>query len=196
MQSFNDIWELTLKELVKQYPSSSVELWFNKLKLCDLTDSRAVLVCDEVFKYKILKSKYTESISKALEAVLCFKVEVIIVDKTANPEEYALYVPASGDAPEPVNLADFAPPDGQRAAGQTSGSLQNEPMRGGEPDKSDRNNSVYSEPEEPSYYNSDQTPTTNESEPPRMNAPAQSYQGEYTFENFIVGNSNKFAHAA
>ena len=196
MQSFNDIWELTLKELVKQYPSSSVELWFNKLKLCDLTDSRAVLVCDEVFKYKILKSKYTESISKALEAVLCFKVEVIIVDKTANPEEYALYVPASGDAPEPVNLADFAPPDGQRAAGQTSGSLQNEPMRGGGPDKSDRNNSVYSEPEEPSYYNSDQTPTTNESEPPRMNAPAQSYQGEYTFENFIVGNSNKFAHAA
>ena len=192
MQSFNDIWELTLKELTKQYPSSSVELWFNKLKLCDLTDSRAVLVCDEVFKYKILKSKYTESISKALEAVLCFKVDVIIVDKTANPEEYALYVPASGDAPEPVNLADFAVPETARKA---------EPSPN-QTDKSEIKKAVYSEPEEPSYYDSDQNaaaqsvPNGAHESAHNHAAPSQSYQGEYTFENFIVGNSNKFAHAA
>ena len=200
MQSFNDIWQLALEELAKQYPKSSVELWFSRLKLCDLTETRAVLVCDEVFKYKILKSKYTESISKALEAVLCFAVEVIIIDKTANPEEYAMYVPASGDAPEPVNLADFAQPD--RSQSQAIDRTERQPSPSSSATVAPSH--VYSEPEEPSYYDSDQVPNPAapretsgiHEQPPVTSAPAQSYQGEYTFENFIVGNSNKFAHAA
>jgi chromosomal replication initiator protein len=201
MQSFNDIWNLALEELTKNYPKSSVDLWFSRLTLCDLTDSRAVLICDEVFKYKILKSKYMQSITEAIANVIGFDVEVIIVDKTVNPEEYAAYVPVSGDAPEPVNLADF-------------------PYKS---DNSEISKSETSEAEnstkEPSFYTTSSTPNTNTSYASASytnelsnnsdaasevyssheNSKAQSplsYQGEYTFENFIVGNSNKFAHAA
>ena len=173
MQSFNDIWQLALDELTNKYPKSSVELWFSKLTLCDLTESRAVLICDEVFKYKILKNKYTASIADALAKVIGFGVEVVIVDKAANPEEYAEYVPASGNAPEPVNLADFP----ARAEAQPSDSPREDEPGG-----------------EPSYYDSVRSPEA-PARTEQRSAP-QSYQGDYTFENFIVGNSNKFAHAA
>jgi len=120
MQPFNDIWNLVLKELAEKHTQSATDLWFSSLILYDFTDSLAVLICDMPFKYKILKSKYIDSIAEAIEAATGLRVEVIIVEKTSDPIEYAKYVGTVGDVPEPVNLAELpqTPPESEEGGGK------------------------------------------------------------------------------
>lgn len=152
MQSFNEIWDMTIEELKKEFPLTSVDLWFKKLNLCDFNEERAVIICDEVYKYKILNTKYKDAIKKALSNIVGFDVDVVIVDKKSDPEKYAGYVPPeNGVVPEPVNLADL---------------------------------SQISESEEEGEFSQ------------KGRQKLQQNQMEYTFDNFIIGSSNKFAHAA
>ncbi len=168
MQSFCDIWQLALAELKKNFASTVCDLWFNDLELRDLSDTRAVIDCKVPFKYKILKEKYIGSISAALEEVIGFPVEIVIVEKKSNPTEYAAYVPLSGDAPEPVNLADIPP---MRPAETFEAFPESSPK-----------NTVSPRPAQPAS--------------PETRPDGTIYPSEYTFDNFIVGTSNKFAHAA
>ena len=157
MQPFNDIWNLALEELTKKYGKIVSDLWFTSLTLYEFTDTHAVVVCDMPYKYTILKNKYIDSIAEALAKVTGFAVEIIIVDKTIDPAEYAKYVNSIiGEVREPVNLAD-QPQVGAPAP---------------EPVSADGTGAPAAKPGQPAH------------------------QGEYTFANFIVGSSNKFAHAA
>ncbi|MBQ8551933.1 MAG: chromosomal replication initiator protein DnaA [Clostridia bacterium] len=171
MQPFSDIWKLTVDELTEKYGKTVTDLWFTCLTLHDINDSQAVIICDMPYKYVILKNKYIDSISQALAKVIGFTVNVVILDKIANPEEYTLYVKGIGDIPEPVNLADrvITPPRVQTAAF-------------GE----DFDRDI---PEDAPQDVRDKM----------LRQKVSSYLGgynEYTFDNFIVGQSNKFAHAA
>lgn len=157
MQSFNDIWTLALGELNVKFGQTIADLWFTSLKLFDLTDTQAVIVCDMPYKYKIIKNKYADSIAEALEKVVGFSVEVVIVDKNVDPIEYSMYVRDSQNPRETVNLADTVIV--------------------------------------PTVIEETDSSGDGISEAPRKRVVAGSH-GEYTFENFIVGQSNKFAHAA
>ena len=170
MQPYNEIWSLTLDELKKNYSSTIVDLWFTKLILCDLNENHAVLICDESYKYGLINSKYKDSIRSALEKVIGFPVDVVVVDKKCNPEEYAENVPYS-ESTGAVNLADLPQVD----APETGGEVVTEAA--------------------PAYFAAPAAAHPRNQPPHDKNAP-QTYQREYTFENFIVGNSNKFAHAA
>ncbi len=175
MQPFNEIWSLALDELRKIYSTTIVDLWFTKLVLCNLSDDRAVLICDESYKYGLINAKYKDSISDALCKVLGFRVEVRVVDKKCNQDEYIENVPIESAAVSStptvaVNLADLP----QLDAPETGGEVVTEA--------------------EPSYFAAGATVPRNQ--PPHDKSAPQIYQREYTFENFIVGNSNKFAHAA
>ena len=170
MQQFSEIWSLTLDVLRQNYSSTIVDLWFTKLILCNITENRAVLICDESYKYGLINSKYKDNIQSALESVLGFPTEVIVVDKKCNPQEYAENVPSS-DSYEAVNLADLPQLDA--------------PEIGGE---------VVTEAA-PSYFAAPAAAHPR-NQPHHEKNTTQTYQREYTFENFIVGNSNKFAHAA
>lgn len=169
MQSFGDIWTLALKELTAKYGQTVADLWFPGLTLYELTDERAVIICDMPFKYTIIKNKYIPSIEEALERVVGFSVKVIIVDKVSDPEEFNKYIetPGEKEVPEPTNLAD-------RVITPSS------PM---------------------GYDNFDDIPDDIPFEErerlvrQRISSSLGGYN-EYTFDNFIVGQSNKFAHAA
>ena len=169
MQQFSEIWSLTLDELRKKFSASIVDLWFTNLVLCNLTDTSAVLICDESFKYSLINARYKDDLKNAFEKALGFPVDVLVVDKKMNPEEYAENVPGERST-EAVNLADLPQVDA--------------PIAGGE---------VVTEAA-PYYFAAGATSPRNQ--PHQERTPGQGYQREYTFENFIVGNSNKFAHAA
>ncbi len=172
MQPFSDIWNLTLDELVKKYGQTVTDLWFTCLSLYSVDDSKAVIICDMPFKYIIIKNKYIDSISEALEKVLGFCVNVILIDKKNTPEEYNLYVTDSDDdIPEPTNLADrVVPPVRIQAAAM-----------GEEFDRDIPDDIPYE---------------TREKLIRQKMANWIGGYNEYTFDNFIVGQSNKFAHAA
>lgn len=169
MQSFGDIWTLALRELTEKYGQTVADLWFPGLTLYELTDERAVIICDMPFKYMIIKNKYIPSIEEALEKVVGFPVNVIIVDKVSDPQEFNKYIetPGEEEVPEPTNLAD-------RVVTPSS------PM---------------------GYDNFEDIPFDLPFEErerlirQRISSVIGGYN-EYTFDNFIVGQSNKFAHAA
>lgn len=150
MQQFKEIWDLALKELTGMYGVTITDLWFTCLTLHDINESRAIIITDMPYKYSIIKGKYTDSIKTALEKVMGFSVDVIILDKTSNPEEYNRYINKTTDIAEPVNLADRVIAPSQNSIGDGLG------------------NDVKQETSDIAY----------------------------TFDNFIVGESNKFAHAA
>ncbi len=166
MQPFSDIWKLTVNELTEKFGHTVADLWFTCLILHDINDSQAVIICDMPYKYVIIKNKYIDSISEALAKVIGFTVDVILLDKTTNPQEYSKYVHDAGEAPEPVNLADrvTTPPSITDSISQINED-QNADING---------------------YNIDS---------PKTQTASGAYN-EYTFENFIVGQSNKFAYAA
>ncbi len=173
MQPFADIWKLTLEELVKKYGQTVTDLWFTCLSLYSVSDSQAVIICDMPYKYIIIKNKYIDSISDALEKVIGFSVKVILIDKTYNPDEYAMYVTESpykdDDIPEPTNLADrvVTPPRLQSFGNDFGDDIPDD--------------------------------TPQDVRDKMLKQKMAHYLGgynEYTFDNFIVGQSNKFAHAA
>lgn len=155
MQAYNDIWLNVVDVLSEEYSKNVVALWFTSLKLHELTDSRALIICDMPYKYGIIKTKYTNAIADALEKTVGFRVEVIILDKTQAPEEYYRYINDNVGAPEPVNLADQVVSPSLIPANDSSDDPE-----------------TLSQKKSANIYNS------------------------YTFDNFIVGVSNTFAHAA
>lgn len=155
MQAYNDIWSNVVDVLSEEYSKNVVALWFTSLKLHELTDSRALIICDMPYKYGIIKTKYTNAIADALEKTVGFRVEVIILDKTQAPEEYYRYINDNVGAPEPVNLADQVVSPSLIPANDSSDDPE-----------------TLSQKKSANIYNS------------------------YTFDNFIVGVSNTFAHAA
>jgi len=160
MHQFDEIWELAVEKLTEKFGHTVSDLWFPTLNLFDVNDTRAVIICDMPYKYGILKSKYVDSIKEALCTVMGFSVDVVIIDKTANPAEYSSYV---NNSTAHENTASKEAPASFDTPVSTS----------------------FSEPvNEPS-----------EDYKERTQAQLVGYN-EYTFDNFIVGQSNKFAHAA
>lgn len=151
MSQFSDIWSGVIEKLSLKYSKSIIDLWFASLTLHSLSDEKAVIICDMSYKYSIIKNKYLPEIADALKSVIGFDVEVILVDKTASPNEYSLYIEDEPSAAEePVNLADRVTVKASKITGEIEegDSLQN------------------------NQYN------------------------RYTFENFVVGESNKFTYGA
>ena len=82
---YEDLWRLVLDELAKLLSKSLVELWFSRMTLYSVSDKDVVLICDEAFKYKVITNKYLDTLCEAFEKVLGFAVEVIIVNREADP---------------------------------------------------------------------------------------------------------------
>ena len=137
-ESTKEIWQAVKTSLRDAFPAFAYDLWVPALELSDIDESRAVLVCTSDTKYRIIKTRHIETISRVFREVLGYPVEVEIVLKE-----------------EPETREPETPPtEVRREPGRTS-----ERMMGTGTD---------------SFV----------------------FHKEYTFDNFIVGGSNKFAHAA
>ena len=55
MQFLLDVWSAVLAEMKKDYSENLMELWFNELKLVQLTDDTAIIATKQKFKRRITK---------------------------------------------------------------------------------------------------------------------------------------------
>ena len=192
MQSFQDIWQLVLKVLSKSFSETIMDLWFNDLRLIALNDKTAVLVSSSDMKADIVSKRYSDTMAAALESCIGFPVTVVLLSsehEEIKPEEINARLEA-GEELHSFSLAAYLrehrttpPKDPKEALALVR--------------------RVFDKPEE------------EEKKPPRQPNPEDGdvqyfdsvaqmraqehggfYNSEYTFENFIVGASNKFAHAA
>ena len=137
MDNLMEIWSLIFEELKKNVNESTFKLWFEELILTELTEKRAVLTANNMYRKNILNNSFKGKLEEVFESVLGFHIDVIVIAQGENIEKYN-------------ELSDSEPEKEFEEVKLTSS-------------------------DEVSYF------TGNE---------------EYTFDNFIVGNSNKLAHAA
>ena len=169
MQEYEEIWNLALGELGKINSKTVMSLWFKDIKLINLTDSHAVFYVPSEWKRGMIEKNFSTSISKTLESVLGYRVDIVF----------------SGN--ETVSDAEETHRD---FTAEESFSSIEEQKKADEPaltEPSDSLDEDQGDNAEPSFFSTSETVTKKQSISPST---------DHTFENFIVGESNKFAHAA
>ena len=194
MQEFHDIWEPILQALAEHVNSSTImKLWFNPLQLAAFSDTTAVIIAESNLKKNIIINRHKQILTETFESTLGFPVDICIladdpekIDREALQHDVKIGFTADmltakysveQDTVQQEGVSEAAPVHTEQPA-QPVPAASNIPV-------------VQQQPEpvpEPAHT--------------KQNAPQSPVQTElfqnsdYTFENFIVGSSNKFAHAA
>ncbi len=174
----SDIWFMLDEKMREnyQYTEESYTLWFGRMKLVYLDADKAVFVCENKTKKDIISKRFVEFISTCLNDVIGYAPGIEIeVDESLAP-----VIPNEEGIISPVEIIK------ERQAQQNKERQQG-----------------YSQPKPPVIHTETATPeyreeihsdlrNTEESRDEKQLA----YTADFTFENFIVGTSNRFAHAA
>ena len=207
MDSIGDlsaIWQIILNNIrdERAMPETAIDLWFKKFRLVSLEPNLAVFATDTEAKRRIIKEKYTTFLSRHVENVIGFSLDIEITVDTSlasvpinedgiiSPMELLRRRKAEHDAAEAVH--DEAP--------ETPA-----PVEAHEPQE------MFLEPHEAfiPFDNEDEFDTAGYEEDLivehlsngegfdklRIRERNLQFNPDYTFENFIVGSSNKLAHA-
>ena len=182
------IWQAVLEVMRDSYQGSnqSFELWFGHAKLAFLDAESAVLVCENKMKQSVISDRYLTFIRESLREILGYLPELTVeIDPSLAPP----LAEAQAEPPIRSVLATVA------AHSPTMQQLMRERAARGDASRPSpsRDSSPVTAEEEPE-------PREPESRRAADPAPAGDVQltlnDDYTFENFIVGRSNHFAHAA
>ncbi len=192
----------------------SYELWFGRLKLRKLSSNEAYLVCENELKRKIITEKFTDYIGECLSEVIGYKPSVKIgVDTSLAP-----VIPDDGTVISPLKILrerQAAEAAAEAAAAEVNDSSEEipyeslfsvhlvsdydseaEPEEHGDNEQGEREEAISAESEE--QDDNEQGDGKVEVSEGEKNPEDHSFMfnEDYTFEKFIVGNSNSFAHAA
>ena len=198
LDGLNAVWEDVRNSFLESMQSSAVELWFGKMKLLSFDDDVLTFSVDSAFKYDLIKKKFLTMIEDGFEARLGFRTKVEIICEEKSPDKAVDTSPAGTgfhyedeDEPEEIIMPDPIIPSADandyeaELFRKTSDAISKEtPAQREERIRRalvDRINKEMSEEEKDDTLIGSTLPPCN---------------FEYTFDNFIVGNSNKFAHAA
>ena len=190
MDQLHVIWELIRGALSEKLASATImDLWFNTLELAAISDTTAVIITDSSIKKKIIINRYSDTLKQVFEETLGFPVEVCILSDEKNAlDREQLQNDVGGGMTGDVLICkyssehdtketDTAEPESSRPTVPSQTAKQEIPVTEDTPAKT-----VHSEQQQSTQFALPQ----NE---PFVNS-------DYTFDNFIVGSSNKFAHAA
>lgn len=169
MQFLSEVWNSVLGEMRGNFSDTLMELWFNELHLSYLSDDVAVIATKQKFKRDFLESKYTSVIHDYLSRV-GFDVKIIFIATEEKSEAEHL---------RELGLSESD--DGEKQS--EAESAQSDPV------ESDRRNKRFLE----KGFDSGINYLSGEE---KKDGVGSSVASDYTFDNFIVGSSNKFAHAA
>lgn len=182
VEDLKEIWELVKISLRDKYHESFVNTWFGELTVTDYDIEKNVvtIATESQFKLNILKEKYAEDLKIGFSEQLQFptNIEIIYTGDGMGAERVRQRVAKMARREQAA-----------RAAGVTA--------RINYDDLDDEDEEEFgSKPHDD--IDIDDIPMTDKEN--YVSTPLGilpiNYNFEYTFDNFIVGNSNKFAHAA
>lgn len=162
------IWESISEHILESgaLTETTFKLWFANVKLISLSYEVAVFTVENEFKLDIIKEKYTDILADGVEHITGHRPEIQLVLNTADAPKIK--------RPERTPFFTY----GVDEKGRTVVISTNEEK----PETPENADEKTAETSEPAYF------TTGDK---RM-----TYNPEYTFETFVVGVSNQFAHAA
>ncbi len=194
------IWQIMLKNMQSEglISSTACDLWFKHFRLDYLDPETAVFAVENEMKRNIILDKYSELLSGQIELVIGYMPQIqITTDPAMAPE-----VGRSDTAPYPAAIA--AERIREKEA-ELADALEGKPlpdMRRGMPSpypRDVRDGAREEEDRDPAYAEVNMTaaePVSAPAEGKQSGDRQLTYNEDYTFENFVVGGSNQFAHAA
>lgn len=210
MDPLNEIWQAALELMSKDYSDTFMDLWFRCLSLTALDGKSAELSCPSDFKTSSLNKGYLDTLEKYLEMVLGYKPKATVVSTEPPKKGHDWRLPGiDGEPAADEETAEAAEPIGASEDEQSPTAADttraNAQSYGNAATADDSRYGAVS-------YGGAETETRDSGLPfdaPDMAADAREqgddadpllppslHRAEYTFDNFIVGSSNKFAHAA
>lgn len=174
LEEIRQVWELVKDAFRQSLSDTTVNLWFAEIDVRSFSRDRIVLSIPSEFKFNIVKDKYLDKIQAEFSRLLGFPIRVELIRDPAAPAV----------SPNPVISA------------ITSGTPR-EPAPDALPaDVSSSSVSPLPDAAKGTGSGEGMLPDTGTADPDEGKPVMPIYNFEYTFDNFIVGNTNKFAHAA
>lgn len=185
---YNEIWSAVLEQIMGEMPTMAFNLWFPETSLILLTPNDAVISIPSDLKKDILEKKFSVMIKNAIVSILGFELNINIVSSEHNksPDLSAFSLNTSPDKNEENNVSDNS--SFQTAKDENSAFTSDS--------KQDRNDLPNVEGNFENRSGSAESNNASNSQNNQLKLYANIRNPEYQFENFIVGNSNKMAHAA
>ncbi len=188
------IWQIMLKNMQSDnlISSTACDLWFKHFRLDYLDPEKAVFTVENEMKRNIILDKYSDLLSAQIEQVIGYGPQIqITTDPSMAPD-----LNRTEGAPYPVAMAD------ERKRDKESEPADRDPDQRSLPDMRRGTSPSFlrdqQEPEDPAYaeINITTEETATPAETKQSGDRQLTYNEDYTFENFVVGGSNQFAHAA
>lgn len=203
-EELNAIWQIMLKAMRQEtlVSDAACELWFKHFRLDSLDANRAVFAAENDMKANIIHEKYGDMLEGQLEKVIGYRAAVdVIVDPSMAPQ--LTRREQSGQNDPPAFRWDAAPgrPDNASDLSDNASDLSDKAS-----DFSDNADSAdfadtqscdseYDEADA-EYPGADGAETGAGPQRPPIGGQPVKFNPMYTFENFVVGESNHFAQAA
>jgi chromosomal replication initiator protein len=168
------LWERTLERLSAQGElTPQFQAWLSMTRLIALVEDTAVLAAPHDFAKDVLESRLRPALTAALAAEIGREVRVAITVEQAPAVDSADVERRSNPADEGVEATRNGPAD----------------ARSTDPDRSAHRGGRDGQPARGHLGTGREPGFRREIEPARLNP-------KYTFETFVIGASNRFAHAA
>jgi chromosomal replication initiator protein len=187
------LWARTLERLAGQSEvTPQFQAWLSLTRPIALVEDTAVLAAPHEFAKDVLESRLRPALTAALAAEIGRDVRVAVTVEAAAP--------VSVESDNADRRSD-SPQDGATDAGNNGAHMHTGMMRGGESsrtnsddtprdhDRSNQSGGHESQPARSHLGTGRELGGRREIEPARLNP-------KYTFETFVIGASNRFAHAA
>jgi len=160
------IWSMVQEQMKQQLGTTAMNLWFGDIELISFSDYTLTLITTTEFKKKIINEKYLEQLKNMFEDLMGFPINIMVLAKNSE-----------------VNV--------EKIKNQITLGIDSDLFDKRDDDDEDSDRELTNE-EVQEYYKMYDV----EEPEPVLGSTMPTVNFEYTFDNFIVGNSNKFAHAA
>lgn len=202
MNSFEELWALILNTLEekKTFSDSSFNLWLRDMELIEMTEDTVYIKVETDFKMNFIKSRYMDFISSVLCDILGFSSKIVLIsEESADPDVRAVFEDYEKTKIQKDCLFLYVPKELREAEPQIT---REEPKKAldKEYEKDDFVPENARKPtqwikEDPKLDRKEQSSDIEEIPTPGVGT-YLGYSEKYTFENFIVGNTNRFAYNA
>ena len=186
------IWQATVESMRCRWEGSrqSFSLWFGLVKLASLDANSAAIACENKMKQSVLTERYLTFIRESLEEVIGYSPTVTV---TVDPSLAPPLADADEESPIRTEIVEVG------ESGDDDLPPAHVVIRKPAPHPSDpsrESDASRPAPPKPETKNAAASQDGKDPNPENPGDVRLSLNDDYTFENFIVGRSNHFAHAA
>ena len=204
------IWQIILNNIRddREMPETAIDLWFGRFKLVSLSTDLVIFATDSDMKRGIIADRYTDFLADHTYRVIGFRPNVEITVDTELAERPV----DNGDVISPMNMMRELRRKHEEEAAQCAAEAAESGDDGIDADTDEADFIFVGDGEEPDDDTSFAESSAMETEEELISAHLASraaagdttgrtgekrlsFNPDYTFDNFIVGSSNKLAHA-